>query len=371
MHAETEKATILVVDDAPENLALMLALLKDDYTVRVANNGERALSLLQASEIPPDLLLLDIMMPGIDGYEVCRRIKSDEKLHELPVIFLTALSANTDEQHGLELGAVDYITKPINPAIFMARIKNHIELSRLRHFLEERNLFLKDRNEWLEREVSSRTEEISALQEAVVYAVASIVETRDKDTGGHVLRTQHYVRALAKHLCDHPCFAEYLSGRTIDMLFKSAPIHDIGKVGIPDSILNKPGKLTAEEIEVMRQHPQIGERALCRAEEHAGKHFDFLDLAKEITLSHHERWDGGGYPERLQGEAIPISARLMALADVYDVVTSRRVYKEAKTHEQAVDIISRGRNTDFDPAVVDAFLACQDEFKKIAQNFPG
>lgn len=356
-----EPATILVVDDTPANLSLMTGLLRDDYKVKAAIDGEKALRIAQASP-PPDLILLDIIMPGMDGYEVCRRLKADPATRDIPVIFLTAKSGVEDEKMGLDLGAVDYITKPISPPIVMARVRNHLVLKASADFL-------RDKAEFLEREVGKRTAEVVAIQDVTILAMASLAETRDSDTGNHIRRTQHYVKALALKLREQPRLAALLDDRYILMLFKSAPLHDIGKVGIPDRILLKPGKLTPEEFELMKTHTTLGRDAIHAAERQLGMPVEFLKLAKEIAYSHQEKWDGSGYPEGLKGEAIPLSARLMALADVYDALISRRVYKEGMPHEQALAIISAGRGQHFDPEMVDAFLAIHEELHAIAQRY--
>jgi putative two-component system response regulator len=357
----TEKSTVLVVDDTPENLSLMSALLKDHYKVKVANHGEKGLKIAQ-SDNPPDLILLDIMMPDIDGYEVCRRLKAHAATRDIPVIFLTAKSETEDEQKGLELGAVDYITKPISPSIVLARVATQLSLKASADFL-------RDKNDFLEQEVAKRTQEVMAIQEVTILAMASLAETRDSDTGNHIRRTQYYVLALAEALKPHPRFASFLTPYNTQMLFRSAPLHDIGKVGIPDCILLKPGRFTPEEFEIMKTHTTLGRDAIAHAEDALGTQVEFLSMAKDIALYHQEKWDGTGYPEGLSGNAIPISARLMALADVYDALISRRVYKEGMSHAQAVDIIVQGRGSHFDPDIVDGFLAIQEEFRAIAQRY--
>ena len=356
-----KKATILVVDDTPDNLSLMSGLLKDDYKVKVANNGEKALKIAQ-SENPPDLILLDIMMPEMDGYQVCRHLKSEPSTREIPVIFLTAKAEVEDEKKGLEMGAVDYITKPISPPIVMARVKSHLTIKASADFL-------RDKNDFLEREVAKRTREVMAIQDVTILAMASLAETRDSDTGNHIRRTQYYVKALAEKLRPHPRFAAILSDNYVTMLFKSAPLHDIGKVGIPDHILLKPGRFEPKEFAIMKTHTSLGRDAIAHAEQQLGTNVEFLKMAKEIALSHQEKWDGTGYPEQLAGEAIPLSARLMAVADVYDALISRRVYKEGMSHEKAVGIIIEGRGSHFDADIVDAFVELQDEFRAIAQRY--
>jgi putative two-component system response regulator len=304
---------------------------------------------------------LDIMMPDIDGYEVCARLKAEPRTRDIPVIFLTARSEVEDETRGLELGAADYITKPISPPIVLARVHAHL-------MLKSHADFLRDKSAYLQAEVAKRTAEVQAIQDVTIMAMASLAETRDNETGAHIRRTQLYVRRLAEELRDHPRFSGFLTERTIELLYKSAPLHDIGKVGIPDEILLKPGKLTPEEFEVMKTHTTLGHAAIAEAEQRLGMKVDFLSLAKEIALSHQEKWDGSGYPQALAGDAIPISARLMALADVYDALISKRVYKPALPHAEAARILQEGRGKHFDPDVVDAFLAVAEDFRTIAET---
>ncbi|RFO96789.1 two-component system response regulator [Rhodoferax lacus] len=359
--ATVEKPTILVVDDTPENLSLMMELLKDAYTVQLANSGERALKL--AARVPhPDLILLDIMMPAMDGYEVCQRLKSYPPTRDIPVVFLTAKAEVADEKKGLEAGGVDYITKPISAPIVLARIKIHLAL-------KAHADFLRDKSDFLEAEVSKRTREVLAIQDVTIMVLASLAETRDSDTGNHITRTQLYVKALAQHLAAHPKFSSLLTDAYIQMLYKSAPLHDIGKVGIPDRILLKPGRLDAQEFEIMKTHTTLGRDAIEHAEKRLGIQVGFLSMAKDIALSHQEKWDGSGYPQGLAGESIPLPARLMAVADVYDALISRRVYKQGMPHEKAAAIIQKGRGTHFDPDLVDAFVVLQDEFRQIAARF--
>jgi putative two-component system response regulator len=361
LHAFREKPVVLVVDDIPDNLSLLGVVLKDNCTVKVANNGEKALRIAR-SETPPDLVLLDIMMPGMDGYEVCRQLKANAATRDIPVIFLTARTDPEDEKHGLELGAVDYITKPINPPLVLARVKNHLALKAAADFLRDKNAFL-------EQEVNRRTEEVRAIQEVTIFALASLAETRDLSTGNHLRRTQRYVELLAQKLKKHPRFEEYLTDNKIALLYKSAPLHDIGKVGIPDHILLKPGSLEPEEFQIMKTHTTIGRNAIDHAERSLGADVDFLRIAKGITLHHHENWDGSGYPGGLSGGDIPVYARLMAVADVYDALISSRVYHEGMQHEMVVQSITEGKGSRFDPDVVDAFIKVQDEFREIARQY--
>ena len=355
------RATVLVVDDTPSNLSLMTDLLDTDYRVKVASTGARALKIAQADD-PLDLILLDVMIPEIDGYEVLRQLKANPATRDIPVIFMTARNEIRDEQAGLEMGAVDYFTKPISPPIMLMRVKNHLALKAAADFL-------KDKNAFLEQEVQRRTEEVRDVQDVTILMMASLAETRDNETGNHIIRTQHYVKLIALQLQKHPKFSAALSDTAIDLLFKSAPLHDIGKVGITDDILLKPGKLTAEEFEVMKTHTTLGKVAIESAEARLGKHVPFLQVAKEIALSHQEKWDGTGYPEGLIGDAIPVSARLMAIADVYDALISRRIYKPAFSHQDAMQIIEEGRGRHFDPEVVDAFVAVQLSCKAIADQY--
>lgn len=355
------QATILVVDDTPDNLLLMTDLLKDRYRVKAANSGEKALRVLQGGSLP-DLILLDVMMPGLSGHEVAGQLKHDPRTCDIPIIFLTALAAIEDEIHGLELGAVDYITKPISPPLVLARVDTQLKLKAAADFL-------RDQNDYLEKEVQRRTREVMAIQDVTIQAMASLAETRDNETGNHIRRTQHYVKVLAEQLRDHPRFRHFLNDETIRLLFKSAPLHDIGKIGIPDHILLKPGRFTPEEFEIMKTHTTLGRDAIQRAEDQLGVAVDFLSLAKEIAYSHQEKWDGSGYPQALAGDDIPISARLMAVADVYDALISRRVYKEGMPHEEAVEIIRQGRGSHFDPDICDAFLAHVEQFQAIAERF--
>jgi putative two-component system response regulator len=357
----TEKPVILVVDDTPDNLIMMSNLLKNDYKVKIANSGEKALRIA-SSENPPDLILLDIMMPDMDGYEVCTSLKHEPNTMNIPVIFLTAKSEMEDEKKGLELGAVDYITKPISPPIVLARVKNHLALKAM-------DEFLRNQNDFLELEVAKRTQEVIAIQDVTILAMASLAETRDSDTGNHIRRTQFYVKALAEKLRDHSRFAWFLTDANISMLFKSAPLHDIGKVGIPDRILLKPGRFDPGEFEIMKTHTTLGRDAIVHAENALGITVDFLTFAKSIALSHQEKWNGSGYPEGLAGDDIPIAARLMAVADVYDALISRRVYKDGMSHEKAVQIMIEGKGSHFDPDMLDAFLEIQEEFRSIARRF--
>jgi putative two-component system response regulator len=358
---------VLIVDDERVNIDILVDLLKPHYRTLVATGGEQALRRA-GGEPAPDIVLLDVMMPAMDGYEVCRRLKAVEATRGIPVIFVTALSEVGDETRGFALGAVDYITKPFSPPIVEARVKAHLENKHARDFIE-------DRNRVLQGMVLERTRELAATQDATILSMATLAETRDKETGYHLRRTQGYVRALALGLREHPRFRDDLDDHSIELLFKSAPLHDIGKVGVPDRILRKPARLDAEEYEEMKRHTLYGYDAIVATEAmlaEAGASAaatSFLRLAREVARSHHEKWDGSGYPDGLRGDAIPLSARLMSVADVYDALTSRRVYKPGVSHDQTVIEILNGRGTYFDADVLEAFRARGAEFQAIARGY--
>ncbi len=353
--------TILIVDDEPTNLFLLSSLLRSDYLVRAANSGESALRAA-ATEPRPDLVLLDVMMPGMDGYSVLASLRGNPVTRDIPVVFLTALAEVEDEERGLQMGAADYITKPIKPAVVLARVRTQLEAKTARDWL-------KDKNAALEAEVARRMIENDLTQIVSIRALAHLAETRDPETGSHILRTQGYVKRLAVGLRAQPRFAAVMTDRYIDILARSAPLHDIGKVGIPDHVLLKPGKLTPDEWAIMQTHARLGSAAIERAERDIEMPLEFLSVAKEIAGWHHEKWDGSGYPDGLAGDAIPVSARLMALADVFDALISVRVYKPAMPCIEARAIIAAGRGTHFDPDVVDAFLAGFGDFVAIAERY--
>jgi len=353
--------TVLIVDDTPENLSILGELLQPTYRVRAANSGRRALQIAR-NHPSPDLILLDVMMPDMDGYQVLAELRATPATRLIPVIFVTAMDGTEDEEHGLDCGAVDYITKPLRPAIVLARVRTQLELKRARDFLS-------DQNSYLEAEVARRMGENHLIQQVSIHALARLAETRDPETGNHLRRTQEYVRTLALSLVTHPRFSSYLDPRTVDALAQSAPLHDIGKVGIPDHVLLKPGKLTPEEWEIMKTHAKLGSDAIEMAERDAEKPVEFLAIAKLIAHYHHERWDGSGYPEGLRGDNIPLAARLMALADVFDALICKRVYKPAFPLEQARDMILEGSGTHFDPDIVHAFISQFPTFKAIADAY--
>jgi putative two-component system response regulator len=353
----THRPTVLVVDDTPANLSLLASLLRDKYRVLLANSGAKALELAHAER--PALILLDVMMPEMDGYEVCRRLKAESRLARVPVLFLTARTAIEDEERGLALGAVDFIHKPISPPIVAARIKAQLAIQAWQEFLH-------DQNDWLQTQVTQRLAEIHHLQDAAIDVMVSLAEFRDETTGNHVRRTSEYVRLLATDLAGQPRDAALLTPETIELMAKSAPLHDIGKIAIPDHILLKPGKFEPEEWAVMQTHARRGYDILHRAGDQMGVRGQFLAMAMQIAGSHHEKWDGSGYPEGLAGEAIPLAARLMAVADVFDALLARRPYKEPMPASAAAAIIVQGRGAHFDPLVVDAFLRLLPRFEQVA-----
>lgn len=346
---DLSQCNVLIVDDAEENVDILVGALGNEYDISVAMDGKSALEYIH--QTPPDLILLDIMMPGMDGYEVCKKLKQDTATHEIPIIFLTALAQEQDEAKGLALGAVDYITKPFSSHLVKARVKNH--------------LALKLHNDHLEQLVRERTRELELTQEVTIESLGTLAEYRDPETGGHIKRTKNYVRLLAEYLKDHPRYRHYLDDITIDFLYRSSPLHDIGKVGVPDAILIKPGKLTDKEFSEIKKHPVYGRNAIAVSEKRLGEK-SFLQYAKVIAESHHEKWDGTGYPHGLKADDIPIPGRLMAIADVYDALISKRVYKPPFSHDKAVAIIAQGRGQHFDPDMVDAFLKLEDQFRQIA-----
>jgi putative two-component system response regulator len=353
------KATVLIAD-AGQSEGL-LTLLAEHYQVLVAATGAEAVRLAQASP-RPDLVLLGMSLPDMDGFTVVNEIKCNFLCADVPLVVLTPQSRPQDERRAMRGGASDVIPLPFTDETLLARVATHIELKRAR-------AMLKDQQAHLAQMVRERTREAVHLQDATVIAMASLAESRDPDTGHHIRRTQHYVAALARELRFHPRHMAELTDDNIALLYKAAPLHDIGKVGIPDSILLKPGKLTAEEFELMKMHTVYGRDAIAGVEQTLGGSNQFLRYASEITYSHQEYWDGSGYPQGLAGNAIPLSARLMAVADVYDALISTRRYRPAFTHETAVELIRQGRGQHFDPDVVDAMLAVEEKFKAIAAQF--
>ena len=320
-----DKATVLIVDDTPENIDILVGILSDDYKIKVAIDGPRALALVAKSR--PDLILLDVMMPGMNGYEVCKLLKQDPLTSHIPVIFVTALSEVADETQGFALGAVDYITKPVSAAVVKARVKTHLALY--------------DQKRFLEQQVKIRTQELEATRFEIIRRLGRAAEYKDNETGLHVVRMSHYARLLAIKLGLPDTFC--------DLIFNAAPMHDIGKIGTPDAVLKKPGKLNAEEWAIMQQHAVIGAEII-------GEHDDpLLTMARRIALTHHEKWDGAGYPYGLVGEDIPLEGRIVAIADVFDALTSQRPYKPAWTIEATMELLESEAGKHFDPKLVAEF----------------
>ena len=355
----TTPKTILIVDDTPENLRVLLELLKQQgYKVRAAPNGK--LALQAAASEPPDLILLDVMMPEMDGYEVCRRLKQDDKLREIPVVFLSALGETVDKVRAFDAGGVDYVTKPFEFAEVRARVELHLRLRRLQVQLEAHNRELQDR-------VEEQVREISDSQMATIVALARLAESRDKGTGKHIERVQIYCRLLASHLREHATGPDRVSEAFIENIFRASPLHDIGKVAIRDSILLKPGPLTPAEFDEMKAHTTLGAQTLEEVQKAYPKN-GFVRIGIEIARSHHERWDGTGYPLGLAGTDIPLSARIMAVADSYDAARSRRFYKPALPHAECCAAIYRRSGSYLDPALVEAFRAVEDRFCGVADS---
>src|SRR4051794_37647160 len=322
------QATILVVDDTPSNIAVLSEILRDDYRVLAAISGEQALKIARADP-PPDLILLDVMMPGMSGHEVCERLKSESSTRKIPVIFVTAMSQVEDEANGFALGAVDYIPRPVSPPIVPARVRTHLALY--------------DQSRELERLVRERTAELRHTRLEIIKRLGRAGEFRDNETGMHVVRVAHYCRLLGE--------AVRMNEEDLDLLFNAAPMHDIGKIGIRDNVLLKPGKLDDDEIKIMRQHVPFGGEII-------GAHSDgLLSMAHLIALTHHEKWDGTGYHRGLKGPEIPLVGRITSIADVFDALTSNRPYKKAWAVEDAVTLIKREAGTSFDPELVQKFVA--------------
>ncbi len=333
------KSNILIVDDEPANLDTLLSILDQDYKVSVAIDGQAAIDLV--AKTPPDLILLDIMMPEMDGYEVCRRLKANSKSAQIPIIFVTTMGSTEEEFSGLELGAVDYITKPINPMILRARVKTHLMLYQQHQVCEEK--------------VRERTAGLQSARKEVVERLKSAASWRDNDTGFHVKRMAAYSTALARVLgWDKAKF---------DLLLHAAPMHDIGKIGIPDGILLKPDKLTPKEWAVMKDHSKIGAEILGEVTS------PLMQMSQEITISHHEKWDGSGYPVGLKEEYIPLSGRIVAIADVFDALTMERPYKKAWSTKKAFSLISDEAGKHFDPKLALLFLKIRDEILEIRRQF--
>jgi putative two-component system response regulator len=335
-----EKFNILVVDDTPENIDLLLEILKDDYKVRAAINGEQALKIARL-KVAPDLILLDVMMPGIDGFEVCRQLKSDPTTSHIPIIFVTAKITTSDEIEGFSLGAVDYITKPISPPVVMARVKTQLALY--------------DQNRELDRKVREQTKDINETRLKIIQRLGRAAEYKDDNTGLHVIRMSHYARVLG--------IAAGMSETMADMMLDAAPMHDIGKIGVPDSILQKAGPLTDSEWTVMQSHTQMGEDIIGEDDS------ELLRMAKTVAISHHEHWDGSGYPKGMAGEDIPMVGRIVAIADVFDALTSVRPYKESWTVEDTLTYLQEKSGAQFDPKLVPLFVESIDKVLAIKEQY--
>lgn len=355
---------VLLVDDNPTNLQVLYQTLDGrGYRLLVANNGEQALSI--AKKTMPVLILLDIMMPGIDGFDTCRKLKEDPDTAGSAVIFLSALDDVGNKVRGFGTGAVDYISKPFDPDEVIARVETHLKIRRLENDLSLKNEELKQLNEHLELKVRERSAQLLRGRDAVIIGMARLAETRDNETGQHLERMCRYSEMLAQELA---ATIPELDDDWIRTIRMTAALHDIGKIGIPDAVLHKPGRLDSEERRVMDRHPAIGGETLMEIQEQWGGE-SFLEMASQIAMHHHEKWDGSGYPAGLAGTAIPLAARIVALADVYDALTSNRPYKKAWTHEAAMTFINEGSESHFDPAVVSAFNALSDEFRQVASAF--
>jgi len=337
---------ILLVDDTPVNLKLLGQILDPEYEVFFAEDGETAIQL--AGEVKPDLILLDVMMPGMNGYDVCRHLKAQHDTTNIPILFVTSMGELEDERRGFEAGGVDYITKPISPSIVQARVQTHLALynqSRLlEHMVEQRTKQLKQALETIK---NASLETIQRLSKAAEY--------KDEDTGAHILRMSHYCAVLARQMG--------LTDREVENIFHSAPMHDVGKIAIPDRILLKPGKLDADEWKILKQHTTLGGKLL---ESSSSK---FFKTAEVIALTHHEKWDGSGYPMGLKGSEIPLVGRIVAIADVFDALTARRPYKEPFSLKKSYAIIRESKGKHFDPDVVDAFFAIKDQLIGIKNKF--
>jgi putative two-component system response regulator len=335
-------ATILVVDDNPGNISILSNILRPEYKVKMATSGTKALQIMSSPPLP-DMVLLDVMMPEIDGFEVCRRLKDDPLTTHIPVIFVTAKIAIEDETLGLEIGAADYITKPVNPALVRARVKTQLALY--------------DQTRQLAQLVKEKTQELNDTRLTIIQKLGRAAEYKDNETGMHVIRMSHYARIIAQALNANPQWCE--------LLFNAAPMHDIGKIGIVDDILLKPGKLDDRQWLEMKKHPEYGAHIL------SGDDSQLLKLAREIALSHHEKYDGSGYPKGLQGDDIPLASRIVAIADVFDALTAKRPYKRQWSDEEAVAMIKDNAGNHFDPQIVDAFLANIDKILAVKEEFKG
>ena len=365
---DKKRKTIFLVDDDRTNLALGKKALAGNYNVFTLNSGQVMFEMLE--DITPDLILLDVHMPEMDGYEVIQKLKDDEKTTHIPVIFLTAFSEEASELKGLTLGAIDYITKPFSTALLLKRITVHLLVEEQRQELELQKHKLLFLNNNLERIVEEKTKAVVELQNAILSTVAELVEYRDELTGGHIVRTRQYIKVLLDAMRDEGVYADMVSTLDEDLVLQSCQLHDVGKIAVKDATLNKPGKLTQEEFKSIKTHASFGEQIILRLKEKA-KDSDFLEYARIFAVSHHEKWDGSGYPNGLKGEDIPLLGRMMAIGDVYDALVEKRPYKDALPHEKAVEIILEGRDRHFDPLLTDVFEKIHHEFEQISMEIKG
>jgi len=354
----TERKTIFLVDDNVTNLTLGKNALAERYNVFTLNSGVRLLKMLEKNQ--PDIILLDVEMPEMDGYEVIKILKGKKETEHIPVIFLTAKTDGTSELRGLSLGAIDYITKPFTPPLLVKRIEVHL-------LVESQKRELVDYNRNLQKMVEDKTKMVVELKNAILKTMAELVECRDDITGGHIERTQRYLGVLIEAMQRYNVYTDEIAPWDIGLVLQSAQLHDVGKISIRDSILQKPGKLTDEEFEEIKAHTTFGEKIIDKIRESTPEHA-FLEQAKILVSAHHEKWDGSGYPKGLKGRDIPLLGRLMAIVDVYDALVSERPYKKKLSHEEAVEIISNGRGSHFDPELVDLFVKVADEFKTVGDK---
>ena len=353
-----ERKTILLVDDNMINLTAGKEILKDKYKTYPVPSATIMFDLLE--NIIPDMILLDVEMPEMDGYEAIKILKENPRWCSIPVLFLTAKTDDGSELEGLRLGAVDYVFKPFSAPLLLKRIDNHL-------FSESLKKQLADINNNPENIVREKTAKILTLQNAVLSTVADLVEFRDENTGGHISRTFNYMKLLLDRLLHDGIYNEEVSRWNFDYFLPSVQLHDVGKIGISDLILNKPGKLTGDEFEIMKTHVNIGVQAINQIEDVTEGH-EFLRHARLIAGGHHEKWDGSGYPEGLAGTNIPLEGRLMAIVDVYDALVSARPYKQPVSAEEARRVIEKGRGTHFDPILVDVFSGVSDQFVEVLQK---
>ena len=350
-----DKKTLILVDDNITNLTIGKSALSDLYAVFTVPSGEKLFPVLK--RVIPDMILLDVSMPFMDGYDVIKVLKENENTKDIPVIFLTAKNDTGSELEGLSLGAVDYIAKPFSVPLLKKRIEVHL-------LIEEQKKELKNYNDNLQKMVAKKTSALLELQDAVLSTVSEIVECRDVVTGNHIERTQRYLGILIDALRKDGLYTEVIDNWNMKFLLPSAQLHDVGKIYIKDTILNKPGKLSMDEFEEMKKHAEYGRQIIEKIEAKT-KENDFLRHAKIFAETHHENWNGTGYPHGLSGETIPLEGRLLAIADVYDALVSERPYKTAFSHEEAINIIITERGRKFDPALIEVFEKVKDSFRKV------